>query len=491
MAFSRQCLSIACHSPKAPHIGRHGPQTTKLALMALPSPFTAKELERSRPFDRYLVLEGEAGNAAVDALVAALEVWETAGGHIDSRTGEVLERKRARKATDVAALRSSMSAVAANLFALERHRSRLGQFLAIGFAHGEYPLCGPLVDRYRRSELTANALVTVRGFLVGADLVDFVGGFRKPDGSLSRLSRMRARAALVETLEAHGVTLANVGSSPLRELVILKGTAPTRRAAKPLLPYDETDKTREWREKLGRVNALLEAASIDYPAGVSLESLEEPIEEIAGDLTAKTLHRVFNDGRWDHGGRLYGGHWECAPKAWRRRLTIDGETTAELDFKALHPCILYGRLGLPMEGDPYVVEIDGEEVCRDLGKVTFQRLLNGTTKAAKLRPAPGDLERLPKGVRFGRYAVALHDKHAPIAHLFGTSEGVRLQFMDSQMVMEVLADLSLGRGIVALPVHDSFIVQARHKEALRTSMRSAFRKVVGMGIEPVIEESGT
>ena len=135
------------------------------------------------------------------------------------------------------------------------------------------------------------------------------------------------------------------------------------------------------------VNAMLEAADIAYAEradlsgtlsnATELDALEETPDGIArgyaGDLTAKSLHRVFNDGRWDHGGRLYGGHWEYAPKARRKLLTINGEPTAELDFKALHPRLLYGRLGLEMASDPYELEIGGQPVSRDLSKVTLNQ----------------------------------------------------------------------------------------------------------------------
>ena len=48
-----------------------------------------------------------------------------------------------------------------------------------------------------------------------------------------------------------------------------------------------------------------------------------------------------------------------------------------------------------------------------------------------------------------------------------------MQRTDSDIAMDVLTDLSCERDIVVLPIHDSFIVQERHRDDLREAMTKA------------------
>ena len=50
----------------------------------------------------------------------------------------------------------------------------------------------------------------------------------------------------------------------------------------------------------------------------------------------------------------------------------------------------------------------------------------------------------------------IKSKHSAIADAFGTGAGLRLMRVDSDMAETVLLRL-IGRGIVGLPIHDSFI----------------------------------
>jgi len=49
---------------------------------------------------------------------------------------------------------------------------------------------------------------------------------------------------------------------------------------------------------------------------------------------------------------------------------------------------------------------------------------------------------------------------------------------DSDMANQIMLGLA-RRGIVALPVHDSFLVKARHADQLREAMVSAFEQSTG------------
>ena len=79
---------------------------------------------------------------------------------------------------------------------------------------------------------------------------------------------------------------------------------------------------------------------------------------------------------------------------------------------------------------------------------------------------------------------ALETIHVAIADEFGTGAGVHLQYIDSQIAEQVMLELG-NQGIVALPVHDSFIVAEEYEDQLTEAMNQAFTRVVGAacGIE--------
>jgi hypothetical protein len=54
------------------------------------------------------------------------------------------------------------------------------------------------------------------------------------------------------------------------------------------------------------------------------------------------------------------------------------------------------------------------------------------------------------------------EKHTGIASYFNSDVGVDLQFLDSCLTEEILLRLA-EKGIAAIPVHDSFICKARHR----------------------------
>ena len=79
------------------------------------------------------------------------------------------------------------------------------------------------------------------------------------------------------------------------------------------------------------------------------------------------------------------------------------------------------------------------------------------------------MTRFPKGInslfpvntRFKDVSDAIEKEHFRIAHLFYTGIGHYLQFMESQILVEVLLKL-IDNGITALPVHDAVFVGWTH-----------------------------
>ena len=74
----------------------------------------------------------------------------------------------------------------------------------------------------------------------------------------------------------------------------------------------------------------------------------------------------------------------------------------------------------------------------------------------------------------------LEIKHPKIAKYFATGEGIKLQYIDSQIVEKVMIRLA-RENIVALPIHDSFIVRMSHINDLKKEMNKAYKEVVKTG----------
>lgn len=72
----------------------------------------------------------------------------------------------------------------------------------------------------------------------------------------------------------------------------------------------------------------------------------------------------------------------------------------------------------------------------------------------------------------------------PIKKFLFSGQGLELQYQDSTIMASIL-ERKTRQGIPALPVHDSVICPARHKEYLRQVMTEEYQKV--MGFEPVID----
>jgi hypothetical protein len=71
-------------------------------------------------------------------------------------------------------------------------------------------------------------------------------------------------------------------------------------------------------------------------------------------------------------------------------------------------------------------------------------------------------------------------KHPKIAKYFATGIGIELQYRDSQIAEKVMIRLARDN-IVALPIHDSFIVRMSHINDLIKEMNKAYKEVVKTG----------
>ena len=200
----------------------------------------------------------------------------------------------------------------------------------------------------------------------------------------------------------------------------------------------------------------------------------------------RRLRRIFLDS-CDLGGRWYGGWWQNIPGCARSFIRINGEATREVDYSACQLRLAYGVAGFP---DPLGGEVDQRRIKRELygiagverpvAKQAFLIMLNARDQASAEKAVAEWLRdqeiECPNGrlAEARRIVCAVRDHFPEIGHLFFSDLGLRLQRFDSDICADVQRAFR-AQGIVVLSVHDSFIIAARHEEALRDAMMTAFR----------------
>src|SRR5262249_39243443 len=132
------------------------------------------------------------------------------------------------------------------------------------------------------------------------------------------------------------------------------------------IEYDDNETTRRYRDELRAINDWLAAADITFDAA----SHERPV-----NTGARRLYRPFTLGRFDRGGRLFGGFWENFPNPVRLRgLTIEGEYVIGLDYAQLNPTLAYALAkAQPPAGDAYA--LPGLKGYREGVKKVFNAML--------------------------------------------------------------------------------------------------------------------
>ena len=248
---------------------------------------------------------------------------------------------------------------------------------------------------------------------------------------------------------------------------------PDAKLKKKLEPYEA---------QVEQINEALEAHSLDILLdSAGLKGLNARLRERASKkrddpadaalfLEKKFLRRQFIGRDLKKGGRFYGGWWLNIPKEYRSKITVDGRLTCELDYKCQHLELLYAlraRGKKPQLQDLY--EIPGLPVeLRDDLKEIFLMLLNNPSRekafsALKRRVKRGEL--LASNELGMKHVVdSFVDFHAPIKRSFFTQAGVWLQGKDSELMTNVLLRVINELKTVALPVHDSIIIDRNLSE---------------------------
>ena len=202
------------------------------------------------------------------------------------------------------------------------------------------------------------------------------------------------------------------------------------------------------------------------------------------------LHRVFNIYP-DNAGRFYGACHINMPKDVRKCIVIDGEHACELDYKAHHIRMLYHWVDVDYRDDPYEKLCDGDPSQRPVYKIVLLVSINAKDEKKAIKGIRKEL--WDNGIPFDTTDKSLKacidkfkDVHKPISGFLNSGRWGHLQYDDSRITNLILQRM-IKEGVPCLPVHDSYIVPARHEDLLGEAMTEAYQKVM-YGFSPVIEK---
>ena len=158
------------------------------------------------------------------------------------------------------------------------------------------------------SDLQSMQLPKIIKLLGSTDLgfLTVIPGMRANGFTAGRLTRISAGPRLVSRLE--GVFLDDVARRPGEEIVLLKSDRDDETGLANLIDYPDNAIADEARTEVGRINAHLASADIEYLGTSKLF-----------DERKRHLVRRFTRGSWGSGGRLWGGFWD-SPMTKSQRL---------------------------------------------------------------------------------------------------------------------------------------------------------------------------
>jgi hypothetical protein len=199
-------------------------------------------------------------------------------------------------------------------------------------------------------------------------------------------------------------------------------------------------------------------------------------------ITGNPLRRIFSRGSWNMHGRAY-AWFQSIPKTARSSMTMDGEPVAECDYSALHPTILYNKVGIAFDG--YAYDVDGFETAEI--KAGFNIALNAKNDRAAIAALANKLD-CSRGYA-DNIITSLKRRHRPIERYFCTDAGIKLMRTDSELILTALKIVN-DAGHVALPVHDALIVPTRATHHAEAAMRQSFEQIVGRASPCIIKTKG-
>jgi hypothetical protein len=412
-----------------------------------------------RFFDGWRTAKTETAKALVAEVIADAEAYEQAHQ----------PRKRRRKAAAQRTLETVIQAVILDL----THAYLMADERPCAIPRSKRVLDAR--DQYKSPALTGT-LPDVLDILQASGWLCQELGERKAFQQDKRTT-ISPTSRLCQAIQNQGLTLSDIGRCKTEEVVILKSLKVDYWDKGEYVAYTNNDETVRIRQQLQTINDWLDQAHIEFDHS----ALER---DISVDSSDTRLRRYFSRCAFQSGGRLFGGFWQRLSENERLNgILINGEEVAEIDYGQIAARILYGLAGVQVpKGDLYEIPglttPDGNPY-RDGIKLLFNSLTFMEHKPTK-KPKKSK-GKLPEKMKVEQIVELIEQAHPAIAPYFGTTTGHYVQFLESEVMVNVLLRLREDN-IVALPVHDAIVVPCSAKARAMEVMRSVFEELVGVEI---------
>jgi hypothetical protein len=410
----------------------------------------AREKYPSRPIDM--------NRGSIDPAIreAVNEVYETI--NVDGRFSSNRE----------CPIKSHLNVVLCNL--MHVHEQLPGHWIRYSRSSNDYRC----IDRYHPFGKSYRHMLAV---IDGLESVPFIGkkiGFNNRETGKRFQTRIRAKPNLIHLLKhTFNITPEIVQERPYPEIIVL------RDHEKFSVDYEDTEETDRMRSEAKTYNDHL--SNHEIILGIPTPDMSQLLEKNPVDFTNRGYRRVFNNSSFDNGGRFYGPWWQNLKSILRPFITIDGQPITYLDYSAMHVHLLYSKEGLSFhtihgEGvDPYSIE-GGDCDQRKVLKKILLIALNCTERRAAFGAMRNELRDeglYTVGMDLPLLMEQFSEKHRCIAHHLYSGIGLYLQRRES-IISEYVIRNMVSQDIPTLNIHDGFLTQVQHDEALREVMARAF-----------------
>ena len=196
------------------------------------------------------------------------------------------------------------------------------------------------------------------------------------------------------------------------------------------------------------------------------------------------------------GGRIFGDPIQRLPKWIRKKICFGRTVSIELDYKSLHPTMLYIMASQTPPQEIYLISKHDNPQLREEHKTVLLCAINhdnpNNLHQAVSRHFQKEFGYKKGDTRLKKdYITAIYqdlvEHNAPIRKFLNTGIGLKLMRKDATIAMRIINDL-MKLGIQVRCIHDSFIVPVHHKNTLHRLMVEHFKSV--MKTEYKIDISG-
>ncbi|MBK5072052.1 hypothetical protein I2492_03335 [Budviciaceae bacterium CWB-B4] len=245
------------------------------------------------------------------------------------------------------------------------------------------------------------------------------------------------------------------------------------------------------------LNILFEINTIKYPK--------------KGVNYALRFHRIYNDS-FEYGGRFYEQHSQVQSlrSCERLKLLINENEVTEVDFCSLHMALLYDLAEENMLNgfDPYEIDpcqlglvdnLQTKKQLRSLAKLAILIVINSGKNSKPAITLKRKLEEdknknlseqryslIPENIDLTSVIEEIKKRNPKVKKFFNSGIGLVLQRKDSDIANQVI-QYFVNKGIVIIPIHDSFIVEKQYENELIEVMKNSYKEVMGNNLNCRVE----